>query len=255
MNLDQNFPNNNLSIIISSCDDYSDLWNPCLKMFNKFWNDCPYRKYLLCETKSESTNPELKNFNIKVININSNYWSERLIKALDAIQSNYVLLYLDDFFLKGKVNTDEIKDLFARVVKSELNMLRLLPRPGPKYYKKVDKIGLLDPEDRFYVSTQASIWKKDVLKTLLKKEENIWEFEENGSLRATGKKKFYSVYKSVIPYIHHDIERGKWFPWSYIIFKKYLINDKRKILGPIFLTKFIIMKLMLPIFRVLKILK
>ena len=246
----------NLSIIISSCDSYSDLWNPCFKMFNKFWPDSPYKKFLLCETKNIKTNPELTNFNINVINANSNYWSKRLVIALDKIDSEYILLYLDDFFLKSKVLNDNITNLFEVVLKNEINMLRLIPRPGPsKVCNDMKNIGVLNPNDRFYVSTQASIWKKEILRSLLVNEESIWEFEENGSIRAKKIMNFYSVYKSVIPYIHHDIERGKWFPWSYLMFKKHLLEDKRKLLGPIFILKFFIMKLILPVLRFFKLIK
>ena len=42
--------------------------------------------------------------------------------------------------------------------------------------------------------------------------ENIWEFELKGTERSWGEKEgYYSVWKTVLTYHHHVVEKGKWF--------------------------------------------
>ena len=40
----------NLTILVTSCDKYSDLWIPFIKLFRKFWSDCPYKLVLISES-------------------------------------------------------------------------------------------------------------------------------------------------------------------------------------------------------------
>ena len=98
-------------------------------------------------------------------------------------------------------------------------MLRLIPRPSPDLNNKVyDGLGMINPGSKFRVSTQSAIWDKDVLLDLLEPDESIWEFEHKGSIRSQKYDNFYSVFKPVLTYRHHVVERGKWFPWEALYF-------------------------------------
>ena len=54
-----------------------------------------------------------------------------------------------------------------------------------------------------------SIWKKAILKDLLKRGESAWDFEIKGSKRAYKYDKFYAVYNDFITY-ENGIIKGKW---------------------------------------------
>tara|TARA_B100002051_G_C16219062_1_gene384826 strand:+ start:59 stop:490 length:432 start_codon:yes stop_codon:yes gene_type:complete len=109
-------------------------------------------------------------------------------------------------------------------------MLRIVARPSPKKKNKIiNNIGKIDRFDKYVISTQAAFWNKNVLINQLKNNENIWEFEINGSKRIQNKKiNFFGVYKDILPYKHHVIERGKWFPWYFQKFKKMKIGISEK---------------------------
>ena len=53
------------------------------------------------------------------------------------------------------------------------------------------------------------IWKKSILKDLLKEGESAWDFEINGSKRAYKYDGFYAVYNDFIKY-KNGIIKGKW---------------------------------------------
>jgi hypothetical protein len=92
-------------------------------------------------------------------------------------------------------------------------MIRLVPRPRPdKKIPGYGNIGLIDINSAYRVSTQGAIWDKKRLMKLLSENENIWEFEINGSERSRKELSgYYCVWKSVLTYKHHVVERGKWF--------------------------------------------
>jgi hypothetical protein len=114
--------------------------------------------------------------------------------------------------------------------------LRLIPRPGPTgSISGESRYGTISINDSYRVSTQGALWKVEVLSTLLKAGESAWEFEINGTKRSKEYQNFVSVYRSVLPYYHHVIQGGKWFPWDAWHFNRKNIGvnlSVRKTLNP-----------------------
>lgn len=42
--------NNSVALLVLSCDMYSDLWESYAILFNRFWPESPYDKYLASNT-------------------------------------------------------------------------------------------------------------------------------------------------------------------------------------------------------------
>jgi len=220
----------NIRVIICSCDKYADLWLPLAQSYSKFWQDCCWPITLLSETVEENRFP-----NISVMPLGQNLsWSNMLLNALANISEDNILLVLDDFYLKHQVNNSHLLDLYEKFILHDLSMLRLIPRPAPKAIE-VDLIfGLIEDHEPYRVSTQASIWKKSVLSSLLNITESPWEFELAGTSRSKGIPNFAGVRTHSFPYYHHDVQRGRWFPWSvaYLTIRGFNIDiSKRTIMG------------------------
>ena len=225
----------NCSIIVSSCDSYEDLWKPFINTFNKNWEDCNLKKYFITENK-EFIDTEF--LTIKC-GLNKN-WTDRLLYTLSTIDDDYIILMLEDFFLRSKINNNKINYFVNYIQKYNLNMIRLIKRPEG-YYSNNNHPELTEikKNDLFRVSTQATIWNKEVLKNLLEKNENIWQFEINGSLRSKSFNNFFCVRKDVMTYRHHVVERGKWFPWYalyYSLINRVGIDLKKREIMNIFET-------------------
>lgn len=85
--------------------------------------------------------------------------------------------------------------------------LRLNPPPDKWVEENYGEIFATSP---FYrVSIFSTIWKRDVLLSLLKKGETPWEFELNGSIRSVEYDGFYCTRFNVFDYIH-GVEKGIW---------------------------------------------
>src|SRR5438270_12060517 len=82
------------SVLVLSCDSYSDLWRPFFTLFWRHWPDCPLDVYL----GTNSTRYE----DARVCSLNAGRgepWSKRLRYFLNQMDSRYVLIMLEDFFL------------------------------------------------------------------------------------------------------------------------------------------------------------
>lgn len=201
-----------VALLTVSCDKYSDLWSPHFKLLEKFWPDCPFPRHL-----------GFNELNVKIEGVSAikigpdKGWSDNLLAMLEIIEGNYILLLLDDFFMRSRIDTDRVMGLVEFAKKNEVDCLRLVPRPCPqtKLGETELKIAEILPGEPYRISTQGALWRKRALQAILRTGESIWEFEIRGTVRAESENlKIYGTYEHVLTYRHHVIQRGKWFPWE-----------------------------------------
>jgi hypothetical protein len=131
---------------------------------------------------------------------------------------------LDDFFLRSRVSTGTVLECLDFARANAATQLRLIPRPGPTdRLPGKTNIGTCAPGSPYRLSTQAAIWDKRQLRSLLREGESIWEFEINGNRRAKADPAgYYCVRRAVLPYegwfAHHVVEKGKWLSHEKWIF-------------------------------------
>ena len=65
------------SVLIYSCDKYSDVWEPFFTLFFRYW-ECPYRVYISSETK------KCRVPGVTTLNVNGE-WSDLIRQALEQI--------------------------------------------------------------------------------------------------------------------------------------------------------------------------
>jgi hypothetical protein len=196
----------NMSFLICSSDKYKSLWNLHFDFLNKYWADCPYPVYL-------GTNSlKFDKINTLVTTDNCLSWSSRLLEWLNQIETEYVLLTLDDFIIRRRVINSEINSCLDFIISQNIDCLRLVARPLPFDRDNEKRLfGRYDKRMPYILSFQASIWKKTTLLSLIVEGESTWEFEIYGSSRAKLQEKlsFYGVYRTVFDYGEHIIDSGK----------------------------------------------
>ena len=155
-----------MEIIIMSCDKYQNCWKPFFTLYNKYFPN-KYKVHIVTETldcKYANT--------IKVTGI----WTERLRKALEQIKSDNVLLMLDDFFIRSKVNIERIEYCISQM-NDDIAVFNF-----EKKYRNCDVSNLKGFERQFnnqvYLnSAQPSLWSKKALLERLKDNKDIWQWE------------------------------------------------------------------------------
>ncbi len=199
-----------MAIVIMSCDAFSDVWDPFFTLFQRFWPECPFEVYLISENK------EVKNFPCKTIlpGLGKN-WSDRLIYALQQLEEKYVLFLQEDYFINKPVDTKWITEILLLCEKKDLVNVRLYPTITSELIKLAEfPLGRIDKEkEQYVVCTQATIWSREFMLSILGHNESVWDVERNGSLRAKEMPhEFYSVYPTTDP---DKLDEG-YYPVTYL---------------------------------------
>lgn len=166
------------SIVISSCDLYSDCWLPMIFSFKKFWPQCPYPIYII--SNFESIDEEGINF-IKVGEHKG--FGSNMKKALKLIEADYVIFFLEDYFLNNIVDNKMVNSHIAHCIKNKVDFLKIDScdiiyrdemRIGDSFYCE-------NPLDiRYSLNAAIAIWKKNALLSLCVEGFTAWDFERKG---------------------------------------------------------------------------
>ena len=210
--------NNKIAILIISCDKYSDLWEPCVNIFNKTWPDCPYDKYI-------ATN--VVEFNYRgfsnILMGEDKSWSFGLKNVLAKLQNqyDYVFTLLEDYYFIEQIDNDYIMSMFDAFVKAGGNFLSLFKLPSRlKPYNEY--FGELENNIPYRQSCVFTLWKIETLNAILKDEENAWEFEKIGVVRGFRYEKFFGSFHNYK--VINVVIKGKLVPKDYRILKSILPN-------------------------------
>ena len=202
--------NNAASVLIYSCDKYSDVWKPFFTLFWRYW-DCPFPVYLATETK------KYEDLAVTTINKQADTWTERMKATVDEIPTKYVIGMCEDFFFRRKVKQAQIYDCMEIMERDErianFNFEKDYDGASGAYYAGYGK----KPNGNNYQkSCQPTLWRRSILSELLDVKLDPWQWE----LSKTPEKYDYYVYTGsldnlVFQYglIDHNpfgIVKGKW---------------------------------------------
>lgn len=179
-----------MTILVSSCDKYSPLWEPFFHLLFKHWpsllsenKDIPIM--LIANTK------QFPNARIQTLRIaNERSWSDNMIEALTNVKTKYVLIMLEDYWIQESVDQQKLIKIVQQMNKDNLKMVQISYN-NPKYhsgkaYKNIPDAVYTDKFAQYKASLQMAIWDKKTLKYLLRPGENPWAFELAGTIRSHG---------------------------------------------------------------------
>lgn len=179
--------NKDCTVLVTSCDKYRDIDGPFIKLWRKFWPDCPFEVVLLTESEYPLEGEFGGSFD-RVISVGKGKtWSECVVEALAHISTDYVILQMNDYFPDKKVDSPLVLSLLEAAKRSDALLLRMIPRPpvdGDVFLSdeaKGVKMRLFPKNKAYAASCQPGIWNADFLKNLARKNKSAWEFERYGS--------------------------------------------------------------------------
>ena len=204
-----------VSLLVSSCDKYSDLWPPFFALFWRHWPDCPFPVYL------ESNLKEFDHPRVTTLRLGEDTrWGAMTRRALQLITSTDILLFLDDYLLVGPVDTTTVLAHVQMYRDLNGNYLRLRPNPPPNLpVPGLPSIGEIGPGEKYRVSLEAALWKKSALQALVCDDYSAWDMEREGTRRAARLGGFYSAKHEVIPR-HNGVEKGEWMRYNVPILRE-----------------------------------
>lgn len=109
------------SIIISTCDKFSDLWDAHIQLLNKNWADRNVDTFLVTDKPTDRT---FENVNVVAAG-EATEITERLRAVMPLIKTEYILFTLDDYFLTEKISTKAILEDIEDMKEQEIDYMRL----------------------------------------------------------------------------------------------------------------------------------
>lgn len=168
---------NKLSIVVVSCDKYSDLWDDVFNLLDIHWANRPYKTYLATDSKPyERKGVEVIHFG------NIRQWMVCTRKAVEKINAEYILFLMEDYFV--------IKDIDTKVIEEDLEFMEenggdfMNIHQKPYFLKEEDSrfvtstIRTIPNNTRYGLDTAGAIWRKDFFMEQLRREDgDAWRFE------------------------------------------------------------------------------
>jgi len=208
---------NAMTILIATYDAFNDCWGPMSYSIKRYWPDCPYPVLMMTNHLDADDGP------VKTMKIGDDLgWCRNLLVGLDKIETPYVMLLLEDFWLTKRVDTQVIEEYVEHMKSGAANYIRLYPVPPAfKRFSGDTRLGVLGEDDYPRTSLQAAIWNVDVLRNITVPEESPWQFEQVGHARSfkygdtfLSVKEFYDrgfkPFHYGLDYLSTAVDRGKW---------------------------------------------
>ncbi len=233
-----------ITILVNTCDKYEDAWLPFLRLLKIHWKSCPYQVVFITETKQV----QCDFVNVKTITCGKKTWGKRLKTALESIETEYVLYFLEDFFLLQDVD-EETFEFAAQMITDHKDIGYIGLKYNASYTTKDG--GEANSEEKFWnkddlqlmhrVNNMSALWRKDWFYKLVRTYESPWEFDNYATIRS--KRYPYKVLlinnlvcKPVFDYgVEYKyglgISGGKWLPKNRELFEKHGIEVDFEHLG------------------------
>lgn len=196
---------NNLSVLIGSCDDYSFLWDNFVKLFNKYFkHDC--KKIIV----SEHLTKQYENYEFFTSELNLN-WSNRIKKALEKVNTEFVFFVLDDYFLKELIDEKFINDSIDFLKKYEANKMLFMPIHDNvcRVSHFMNDIYKMEDNSDYLTSVQPAIWRTSYFKEIIQDNWNPWEFEIIGTQHIQNKNNKFYIQKKENSIYFNAVRKGK----------------------------------------------
>lgn len=198
-----------VAIFIASSDNTRDVFERVFPTIRRQWPDCPYPIY------AGFNRPFLGARGFTPIYAPVTGWGSELRAQIAQVPAERILLFLDDFVLLERVDTDRVKSLVEKALSFDLAYLsfRQLRRAAlPRFLRKCTRWGVaIEPVPErypYYSSLQVALWKKGHLLRCLEREGNIWNFE-----RLRPEEGVHHVICGDGPMRYrHIVEKGRWLP-------------------------------------------
>ncbi len=210
-----------VTLLVNSSDGFEDCWEPFVYFLRRHWPDFDYPVLLNTETKSWSA----RDLDLRASRVAEGMdrrltWSECLIGAIDQIDTPLMLYMQEDYFIEQSVRHDVVKRAAELMLAHpEIGHIALTRHGsyGPFAPSPYPGFSVIGRDARYRISTQAALWRPQVLRSYLDPRENAWMLEILGTRRARRRSDLFLVADfdagsggPAIDYTHTGIVKGQW---------------------------------------------
>jgi hypothetical protein len=178
-----------LKIIVTTCDRTMWATQPFAYLFNTYWSG-QQEVIILCESLPKFKLPA--NFKFHVIGFDDkkwplDKWSDGLLKYLNAIKDQHVIILLDDYWLTRTVDVRGINTLYE-FMRGKKNLLRIDLTTDRLYAGGVHNCGMYGhydfveaPQSPYQMSLMPGMWSKKLFMEIVPEGWTPWDVELTGT--------------------------------------------------------------------------
>lgn len=163
-----------LTMVISSCEAYSDLWDNHILLLNENWKDRDIKTVIVTDKVHESNYQDIEIFPAGDLL----EMPQRLKKYIKTCDTEYILITLDDYYVDKQIDTKKIQRAIDIMETKKLDYFRFWPYPHER--KKIDDIEKaywIELNGNYKVNLYPAIWRKEFLEDTIKDSLSAWEYE------------------------------------------------------------------------------
>jgi hypothetical protein len=213
---------NNLTVLIGSCDAYSEVWRPFQICFERYWH-FNTEKIFVTEKLNVPNYTEVK---YKSVLSDKKSWGGRMLDGLKECKTEFVFFILEDYFFDYSYSETQMITWLSDMNRYNINRLQISPS-GHQTYNKIEGMPYhqINKGSNYLISMQPSIWRVDFLYDNLKDGYSAWDFEKTGSNLLKDKEEHTFIDRSVGSVYFNAIRRGfkKSEGWDKFIEKENII--------------------------------
>lgn len=205
-----------LTIVVNTCDAYSDVLEIFFHALNAHWPDCPYPIVINTESTNYDYPARTHNYHSST---GEDDWGARLRATLLTVETKFVMMLYDDFILESPIEIGSFNAALSLLRKETdaavaylVDTSLELEEPGLN-----EKFVALKAKTQYRLNSAPGIWRKQALLDYTAAGDTPWAWEVFGTYRTWGDGKvFYSLnpnLQAIYPYNYSKggaIYRGKW---------------------------------------------
>lgn len=234
--INENLSKENITMVVCSCDKYEDAWHPFFELLYHYSENFLYPIVLNTEKKDYVDS----HFNVRVIHSPKWYtWSKRLLNVLSQIDSEYIFLMLEDYFLQSTFDQQRFEKVLSYMQQNkDVGMVDISPRWAScaedvirnKFNNDIEDDFYIRERDEWNITVVPSVWRKAALEQILRKHEDVWQFEYYSGIRAKQANIKVARFVTRMPAIWEyefqvwtgmGITRGQWLPKNVDFFEQH----------------------------------
>jgi hypothetical protein len=207
----------NLTIVVNTCDAYSDVLSLFFAAFNEYWPGCEFPVVINTESNSYLNYPaRSQNFKSKD---GSDQWGARLRSTLQSIETEFVIMLYDDFILEAPVDLLGLKSAISLLLEDDTASVVYITQTSLPFDSRGNNhqfSTVIDGSD-YKLNSAPGVWRREELLKYTGVNDNPWAWEVFGSYRTYGDGKFFFTPRAsmcdIYPYNYTRggaIYRGKW---------------------------------------------
>lgn len=169
-------------------------------------------------------------FFANVIELKTDNYSERLLYALESVDSKNILIILDDDFVTKEFDCENFKELILIIDEEKIDYCKLVGAPTsrdkvkPKIKVNGKSLYKINPLKHYGMSLQPSIWNKDLIVELARSGcrngPTAWDLEISCRELQRKDELVMRTFNSNLLSIKNAIIQGKLFPYTNKILKR-----------------------------------